>query len=215
MCLHKSLLKRSPLCKLGTSNVTNISPRRCTNALRRSGTLLQRSSAPDCGLFRSNYWASPPDFSLLWAAACQSSAVPISTPPSASWLFPDSSPFSRPAARGLRLLRQAPPLPSSGTRRAAPPRPLRRQPSPTSGYWLQPPRLRHYGHGGGDGSAEAEQAGHQGAGIIFAPFLQGDSRCGAVLTCKLAAPERRLGLGGRQAGRGHYCPACSSGAAAP
>lgn len=37
---------------------------------------------------------------------------------------------------------------------------------PTSGYRRQPPRLWHYGHGGGDGSAEAEQAGHQGAGIV-------------------------------------------------
>lgn len=51
----------------------------------------------------------------------------------------------------------------------APPRPTaaRAGPSPsappgaaTSGSW----RRCHYGHGGGNGSAEAEQAGHQGPG---------------------------------------------------
>ncbi|XP_032967352.1 MOB-like protein phocein [Rhinolophus ferrumequinum] len=96
-----------------------------------------------------------------YVAACQSSAVPISTPP-ASWLFPDSSLSSRRAARGLRLLRQAaaPQLRDQESRSAPPPAP---------------------------------------AAI---PYIRGDSRCGAVLTCKLAAPERRLGLGGRQAGGG-------------
>lgn len=133
MCLHKGLLKRSPLCKLGPSNVTNISPRRCTNALRRSGTLTQRPSALACGLSRSNYWSLP--FSLA-VAACQSPTIPFPTLPSAASSSWNSSLPSQPASRGLRLFRQAPPLPSSQNQSVAPPSPLRRQPSPTSGYRL-------------------------------------------------------------------------------
>lgn len=79
------------------------------------------------------------------------------------------------------------------------PRPQRRQPSSTSGYRLLPPRLWHYGHGGGDGSAEAEQARHQGAGTVFAPFLRGDSRCWAVPHLEAGRPWPQIGQG-RQAG---------------
>lgn len=135
MCVHKVLLKRSPLCKLGPSNVTNISPRRCTNALRRSGTHTQRLSALACGLSRSNYWPSPSSFSLA-VAACQSSTIPFPPLPPAASSSGNSSLPSRPAPRGLRLFRQAPLLPNSQTQSVAPPSPQRRQPSLTSGYRL-------------------------------------------------------------------------------
>lgn len=75
------------------------------------------------------------------------------------------------APRGRRLFRSLPPLPAAAALSPAVPRPPRKLPAPTSGYRRQPPRLWHYGHGGGDGSAEAEQARHQGAGIVPTAFL--------------------------------------------
>lgn len=93
-----------------------------------------------------------------------SRAVPLLDPflpPSLCLARPtsDSSLSSRPAPRGLRCSAERRPSPEP-TESASAPHPPRRQPSPTSGYRLQPPRLWHYGHGGGDGSAEEEQAGH-------------------------------------------------------
>lgn len=61
---------------------------------------------------------------FLHVAACEPSAVPsfVSLPPPAG-PFWDSSRSSRPAPRGLRLIRQLPPLPGARTQSAAPPRP--------------------------------------------------------------------------------------------
>lgn len=135
----------------------------------------------------------------------ESSAVPFLVPlPPPAGPFRDSSSSSHPAPRGLRLCRQQSPLPRARARNAAPPRPPRRQPSPTSGYRLQPPRLWHYGHGGGDGCAEAEQAGYQGSGTISAPLGEGEGALGAEQsrTLKLDTSERRMGRGDRRTGGG-------------
>lgn len=67
-----------------------------------------------------------------------------------------------------------PPPPSRRAPRERPPRPAPRasgRPPHPGTDARQPPRLWHYGHGGGDGSAEAEPAGHEGAGIVSAAFL--------------------------------------------
>jgi hypothetical protein len=117
------------------------------------------------------------------------------------------------APRGRRLFRRLPPLPAAAALSPAVPRPPRKLPAPTSGYRRQPPRLWHYGHGGGDGSAEAEQARHQGAGIVPTAFLSQSwrGRAGALLLAGLRLGEARA------SGWGPWPRwlACASGAAAP
>lgn len=100
------------------------------------------------------------------------------------------------AGYGCAVSSRPSPAPGPGT----PPRPPRRQPSPTSGYRLQPPRLWHYGHGGGDGCAEAEQAGYQGSGTISAPLVEGEGALGAEQSRTLKWIPLRGGRAGATGG---------------
>lgn len=164
--------------------------------------------------------ASPP----LWVPAAgslpPSLAAPAGQPPAVpppnrlpppAGPFRASSPPSRPAPRGSRCSARHRPSPAPVPWAPLGPAP-RAGSVPTSGYRLQPPRLWHYGHGGGDGSAEAEQAGHQGAGTVCAPFLRGGSRRRAAPRLEVGGPREEVGPG---RGPGPGGRACSSGAAAP
>lgn len=124
VCLHKGLLKQSPLCKLCPLSVTNLNPGRCTIVSCRYCSL--RSSLR-C---RPAYFpkaTSPPRCHVcpfLHVATWESLAVPslVSLPPLAVPPQDSSSSF-RPALRGLRLILQLPPLPDARTPSCAPPRP--------------------------------------------------------------------------------------------
>ena len=145
--------------------LTNVSPRRCITryaefAHSHLGMVVLCAGWRNSLCYSLLVLGSRVSPSLHFAAR-ESTAVPFLVPlPPPAGPFRDSSGSSHPAPRGLRLCRQQSPLPGARARNAALPRPPRRQPSPTSGYRLQPPRLWHYGHGGGDGCAEAEQAGY-------------------------------------------------------
>lgn len=130
ICLHKGLLKRSPLCKLRLFSATNLSPGRRTNVLRRPSSLPQLPSVPagfPKATPRPRCHVSP----FLHVAECESLAVPsfVSLPPPVCSLW-GSSRSSRPAPRGLQLIRQLPPLPGARTQSAAPPRPASPAPRP-------------------------------------------------------------------------------------
>lgn len=162
--LAQGLPRRSPWCKLGPTKVMNVSRRRSSH----------RCGPPAAGPLLPSLQPGSRRLFLLPTPSRRRAAVGCSffpSPPAAGRPFRGSSPPSRPAPRGRAVPPGAAPprLPSSG-RRSAPPR---AGSVPTSGYRLQPPRLWHYGHGGGDGSAEAEPAGHQGAGTVSAPSLRG------------------------------------------
>lgn len=163
--------------------LTNISPRRCATRYAEFAHSHLGTVAVCAGRRNPLRYSSPwqpvspslPPLRRPRVVGCSFSRPPLSV--------------SRPFRGLLRFLppcpARAPAVPSAVApprrpgRDAAPPRPPRRQPSPTSGYRLQPPRLWHYGHGGGDGCAEAEQAGYQGSGTISAPLVEGEGALGA------------------------------------
>ncbi|KAL0626537.1 MOB-like protein phocein [Plecturocebus cupreus] len=167
ICLYMGLLKtvgtvRSPFFQ------SNYPERNANQRATQPCTLLQpsRPFKPRGGpskdtqrpAFRSHCRPTPASGSSL-AAALRQSGFP-----------PEGSRFSRRARLRLRLFRRLPLLLPDAERRSAPP--PAQAAVPTSGYRLQPPRRWHYGHGGGDGSSEAEQAGHQGADKSFALVAQ-------------------------------------------
>lgn len=114
--------------------------------------------------------ATRPRVTQLWSPATQTlkaAADPGFRPhlPRRPWRTAQGSTRARSSSR-----RRLPGVPRAGVRRAPPPAPAAGPPHPGTDA-RQPPRLWHYGHGGGDGSAEAEPAGHEGAGIVSAAFL--------------------------------------------
>lgn len=163
--LHKGLLKGSPLCKLCPSRVTNKAQGDAsTPALHiHSVALCARLQAYSAAALGRGgqifpYLQQPPVRRRLFLLLSPSLRQPAlsRTPPGPPALLR--------AGYGCAVSSH----PSPAPRPQAPLRPASRAGSrpPTSGYRLQPPRFWHYGHGGGDGSAEAEQAGHQGSGFL-------------------------------------------------
>lgn len=202
MCLHKGLLKRSLLCKLGTSNVTNISPRRCTNALRRSGNS------------RGGHLRQPADSAEATIGprhqvSLSSRQLPVSRrlflfsplpPPAGSFRTPPHPPALPRAGYGCSVRRRPSPAPGPGA-------PLR--PASSAGS--------HPLHPGTDSSrpdfgtmvmAEGTAVLRRNRPGTKAQVSSLNLSCGGTLgaepcrTCKLAAPGGRLGRGGRKAGGG-------------
>nr|XP_054113723.1 uncharacterized protein LOC100385103 isoform X1 [Callithrix jacchus] len=176
ICLHMGLLKRSPLHDVRSFRVTIQSPTP-TNVQRirahwrshhdlsnRPADLPKTLKAP---AFRSLCRRPTPSGCSSLAFALRQSGFP-----------PEGSRFSSRARLRLRLFRRLPLLLPDAERRSAPP------PAPaavlTSGYRLQPPRRWHYGHGGGDCSSEAEQAGHQGAELRKGHLSKGAYRISII-----------------------------------
>lgn len=185
----------------------------------------KRASVGACGLSQSQSSSSLPCLSLpprrdLWVVGCSFSRVPPSASCSFPVLFSVLPPCSARATADPSVA--APPWRPDPELRSTPSRPPTPPARPGAGSLPLHPgtdssRLDFGTMVMAEGTAvlrrnrPGTKAQVPSLHLFCVGTLGGEPR----RTWKLAAPERRLGRGGKLAGRGHPCPACSSGAATP